>query len=39
MQVVINKRFLLNLEKKKLAQIRLLVFEKNVKIAHFNSEK
>jgi len=35
MQVVMNKRFLLNPEKN-LAQIRLIVFEKN---AHFNSEK
>jgi len=37
MQVVINKCFLLNPEKK-LAQIRLIVFEKNAK-THFNSEK
>jgi len=37
-QVVINKCFFLNLEKK-LAQIRLIVFEKNSKNAHFNSEK
>jgi len=29
MQVVMNKCFLLNCEKKKLAQIRLVVFEKN----------
>jgi len=33
---VMNKCFFLNPEKKKLAQIRLVVFEKN---AHFNSEK
>jgi len=39
MQVVINKCFFLNSEKKKLAQIRLVVFEKNAKNAHFNSEK
>jgi len=38
MQVVINKCFLLNSEKN-LAQIRLVVFEKNAKNAHFNSEK
>jgi len=38
MQVVMNKCFLLNPEKK-LAQICLVVFEKNAKIAHFNSEK
>jgi len=37
MQVVINKCFLLN-PKKKLAQIRLVVFEKNTK-THTNSEK
>jgi len=33
-----NKRFLLNPEKN-LAQIRLVFSEKNVKNAHFNSEK
>jgi len=33
MQVVLNKCFLLNLEKN-LAQIRLVVFEKNAKNAH-----
>jgi len=39
MQVVM-KYFLLNPEKKKkLAQIRLVVFEKNAKNAHFNCEK
>jgi len=38
MQVVMNKCFLLNLEKN-LAQIGFVVFEKSVKIAHFNSEK
>jgi len=38
MQVVINKCFLLNLEKK-LALIRLVVFEKNTKKANFTSEK
>jgi len=36
--VVMNKCFLLYHEKK-LAQIRLVVFEKNAKNAHFNSEK
>jgi len=35
MQVVINKCLLLNPEKK-LAQICLVVFEKNVKNAHLN---
>jgi len=39
MQVVLNKYFLLNPEKKKLAQIRLVVFEKNAKNAQFNFEK
>jgi len=39
MQVVINKYFLLNLEKKNLSQIRLVVFEKNSKTSQFNSEK
>jgi len=40
-----NKCFVLNLVKKilnvakKLAQIRLVVFEKNAKMTHFNSEK
>jgi len=29
MQVVMNKCFLLNLEKKKSAQIRLVIFKKN----------
>jgi len=38
MQVVMNKRSLLNPEKN-LAQIRLAVLEKNAKNAHFNSEK
>jgi len=38
MQVVMNKCFLLNPEKN-LAQIHLVVFEKNAKKAHFNSEK
>jgi len=38
MQVVMNKCFHLNPEKN-LAQIRLAVFEKNTKNAHFNSEK
>jgi len=33
-----KKSFLLN-PKKKLAQIRLVVFKKNAKNAHFNSEK
>jgi len=37
MQVVMNKCFLR--PKKTLAQIRLAVFEKNAKTAHFNSEK
>jgi len=37
MQVVINKCFLRNLEKN-LAQIRLVMFEKNEN-PHFNSEK
>jgi len=36
--IVINKCFLLNPEKN-LAQIRLVVFEKNAKAAHFNSKK
>jgi len=31
MQIVINKCFFLNPERKKLAQIRLVVFEKNAK--------
>jgi len=40
MQVVMNKCFLLFLNpKKSLAQIRLVVFEKNAKNAHFNSKK
>jgi len=39
MQVVMNKCFLLNTEKKKSAQIRFVVFEKNAKYAHLNSEK
>jgi len=34
MQVVMNKSFLLNLEEKKLAQICLIVFEKNAKKTH-----
>jgi len=38
MQFVMNKCFLLNPEKK-LAQIHLVVFDKNAKNAHFNSEK
>jgi len=38
MQIVMNNCFLLNLEKD-LAQIRLVVIEKNAKNAHFNSEK
>jgi len=38
MQVVMNKYFLLDAEKK-FAQIRIVVFEKNAKTAHFNSEK
>jgi len=38
MQIIMNKCFLLNSEKK-LAQNRLVVFEKNAKNAHFNSEK
>jgi len=38
MQVVMNKFFLLN-PGKKLAQIHLVVFEKNAKTAHFNFEK
>jgi len=38
MQIVINKCFLQNPEKK-LAQIRLVVFEKNAKNAPLNSEK
>jgi len=39
MQVVINKCFILNPEKK-LAQIRFVVFEKKYKKrAHFNSKK
>jgi len=37
MHVVLNNCFLLNPEKK-LAQIRLAVFEKKAKIAHFNFE-
>jgi len=37
MQAVMNKCLLLNL-KKNLAQIHLVVFEKNAKNAHFNSE-
>jgi len=37
MQVVMNKYFLLNCEKK-LAQIRLVIFEKKAKNALFNSE-
>jgi len=37
MQVVMNKCFI-NPEKN-LAQIRFVVFEKNTKDAHFNSEK
>jgi len=36
MQVVMNKRFLLNPEKK--WYIRVVVFEKNARKAHFNSE-
>jgi len=39
MQVVMNKCFLLNPEKNNLAQIRLIVVEKNAINAHFNSEK
>jgi len=38
MQVVMKKCFLLN-PGKKLAQILLVIFEKNAKNAHFNSEK
>jgi len=38
MLVVINKCFLLNPERN-LAQIRLVVFEKNAKNVHFNSKK
>jgi len=38
MQIVMNKCFLLNPEKK-LAQIRLVVFEKKAKKAHFISKK
>jgi len=38
MQVVMNKCFLLNPEKN-FAQISLVVFEKNSKNTHFNSEK
>jgi len=38
MQVVINKCFPLNPEKN-LTEIRLVIFEKNEKNAHFNSEK
>jgi len=38
MQVVMNKCFLLNPEKN-LAQIGLVVFEKNANNTHFNSEK
>jgi len=38
MQVVLNKYFVLNPEKK-LVQIRLVVFEKNAKTTHFNSKK
>jgi len=37
-QVVMSKCFLLN-PKKNLAQIRLVVFEKNAKNEHFNSKK
>jgi len=37
MQIVMNKCFLLNSEKN-LVRIRLTVFEKNAKNAHFNSE-
>jgi len=36
--VVMNNCFLLNPVRKKFAQIRLVVFEKNTKNAHFNSE-
>jgi len=38
MQVVINKSFFLDPEKN-LAQICLVIFEKNAKNVHFNSEK
>jgi len=38
MQVVMNEYFLPNPEKN-LAQIRLVVFEKNAKMMHFHSEK
>jgi len=39
MKVIINKCFLLNLEKKIGAKSGLVVFEKNAKNAHFNSEQ
>jgi len=39
MQVILNKCFVLNPDKKKLAQIRLNVYKKNAKTTHFNSDK